>query len=182
MEVQSEDGGLDAPSPMEKFYHKLSMKYTAWKDATAPHTVPRWGSTAVCFLIYCIRVYNISGWYIVSYGLGIYMLNLGIGFLSPAADPAVEGILPTSESDEFRPFVRKLPEFKFWYSMTQGIVIAFGMTFFSLFNVPVFWPILVFYFFALFFMTMRRQIQHMIKHKYIPMTLGKPKFKGKDTE
>jgi hypothetical protein len=115
----------------------------------------------------------------VSYGLGIYMLNLGIGFLSPASDPASDAVqilysfcqmlpslvsslsaavilyfpcnfvglesgcisafvmcartescgvilhmtaqvLPTNESDEFRPFVRKLPEFKFWHSMTQG--------------------------------------------------------------
>ena len=29
-------------------------------------------------------------------------------------------VLPTSGNDEFRPFVRKLPEFKFWYSLTQG--------------------------------------------------------------
>jgi hypothetical protein len=33
----------------------------------------------------------INGWYIVTYGLGIYILNLGIGFLSPAADPATDG-------------------------------------------------------------------------------------------
>jgi hypothetical protein len=26
------------------------------------------------------------------------------------------------------------------------------------------------------------QIQHMIKYKYIPLTLGKPKFKGKEPE
>ena len=44
----------------------------------------------------------------------------------------------------------------FWL---QGIVTAFFMTFFSFFNIPVFWPILVCYFLALFIMTMRRQIQ-----------------------
>ena len=33
-----------------------------------------------------------NGWYIVSYGLGIYMLHLGIGFLSPASDPATEPV------------------------------------------------------------------------------------------
>lgn len=36
------------------------------------------------------------------------------------------------------------------------------------------------YFLALFIMTMRRQIQHMIKHNYVPISLGKPTFKGKD--
>ena len=134
-------------------------------------------------------------------------------------------ILPSSSSDEFKPFVRKLPEFKFWHSVclsistppspclshftlpfrvehrwkkgrwggeregereggrerdsklkpcmlsasnhswqtgvlndiilpprlppthyiqvTHGICTAFCMTFFSFFNIPVFWPILV---------------------------------------
>ena len=37
------------------------------------------------------------------------------------------------------------------------------MTFFSIFNIPVFWPILLLYFIALFFLTMKRQIKHMIK-------------------
>ena len=35
--------------------------------------------------IYLIRVYYINGWYIVTYGVGIYLLNNFIGFLSPQA-------------------------------------------------------------------------------------------------
>ena len=39
-----------------------------------------------------------TGWYIITYGLGIYVLNLLIGFLSPQADPESEGsMLPTSK-------------------------------------------------------------------------------------
>jgi len=179
--AMGDDGGLEETSPAEKFLHQLSMRYVTLKDSTAPFVKERWMGTAVLFLIYCIRVYMINGWYIVTYGLGIYILNLGIGFLSPAADPAADGsILPSSSSDEFKPFVRKLPEFKFWHSVTRGICTAFCMTFFSFFNIPVFWPILVCYFLALFIMTMRRQIQHMIKHNYVPISLGKPTFKGKD--
>ncbi|GJJ08467.1 retention in endoplasmic reticulum protein 1 [Clathrus columnatus] len=44
---------------------------------------------------------------------------------------------------------------------------------FEFFDIPVYWPILLCYFFALFFMTMRRQIQHMIKYKYIPFDIGR---------
>lgn len=51
--------------------------------------------------------------------------------------------------------------------------MAFIMTFFSLFDVPVFWPILLCYWIVLFVLTMRRQITHMIKYKYIPFNLGK---------
>lgn len=53
--------------------------------------------------------------YIVTYALGIYNLNLFLGFLTPQMDPEHEGpVLPSKSDEEFRPFVRKLPEFKFW--------------------------------------------------------------------
>lgn len=55
-------------------------------------------------------------------------------------------------------------------------MIAFAMTFFSVFDVPVFWPILLIYFFALFFLTMKRQIKHMIKYKYVPWSWGKKSY------
>lgn len=51
------------------------------------------------------------------------MLNLLIGFLSPKVDPDVDtsddgggSILPTRGDDEYRPFIRRLPEFKFWWA------------------------------------------------------------------
>ena len=49
-------------------------------------------------------------------------------------------------------------------------------SFIPFFDIPVFWPILVIYFFALCFMTMRRQIAHMIKFRYIPFNLGKKTY------
>ncbi|KAK8687397.1 hypothetical protein V6N13_086219 [Hibiscus sabdariffa] len=142
-----------------------------------------WIGTLVVVAIYCLRVYYVQGFYIVSYGLGIYLLNLLIGFLSPLVDPELEGsdgpVLPTKGSDEFKPFIRRLPEFKFWYTMTKAFCIAFLMTFFSIFDVPVFWPILLCYWGVLFVLTMRRQIGHMIKYKYIPFNIGKQKYTSK---
>ena len=38
---------------------------------------------------------------------------------------------------------------------------------------PVFWPILLMYWMVLLFVTMKRQIKHMIKYRYIPFSLGK---------
>lgn len=52
-------------------------------------------------------------------------------------------------------------------------MFGFVATFFPIFDVPVFWPILLLYFFVLLFVTMKRQIKHMIKHRYIPFTWGK---------
>ncbi|PVD36716.1 hypothetical protein C0Q70_03702 [Pomacea canaliculata] len=128
-----------------------------------------------------------EGWYIVTYALGIYLLNLFIAFLTPKIDPAMlddseeDGpSLPTRSNEEFRPFMRRLPEFKFWYSATKAVVIAMICTFFEALNIPVFWPILVMYFIILFTITMKRQIKHMIKYRYLPFSHGKARYKGKD--
>lgn len=97
----------------------------------------------------------------VCYTLGIYLLNQFLAFLQPKFDPSLtqdEGLedgeaLPTKADEEFRPFIRRLPEFKFWHSSTRAIGIAFFCTWWQLFNVPVFWPVLVVYFFVLFGLT-----------------------------
>jgi hypothetical protein len=63
------------------------------------------------------------------------------------------GGLPTKQDEEFRPFIRRLPEFKFWHSATRAIVIAITCTFFTFFDIPVFWPVLVVYWLILFTLT-----------------------------
>ena len=136
--------------------------------------------------------------------LGIYLLNLLLAFLQPKFDPSLEedlnadeieeggtsgesGLLPSQNDDEFRPFVRRLPEWNFWcanyvqilgngelmvsrfcvvprrptnrLSSTRAILIALVCSFFEAFDIPVYWPILLMYFIILFCLTMRRQIQ-----------------------
>lgn len=170
-------------SPVQQQAHEAWRLYQYYLDKTTPYAVYRWIGTLVIAAIYCLRVYYVQGFYIISYALGIYILNILIGFLSPLVDPELEPsdgpLLPTKGSDEFKPFIRRLPEFKFWYSMTKAFCIAFVMTFFSFFDVPVFWPILLCYWIVLFVLTMRRQITHMIKYKYIPFSIGKQKYGGK---
>ena len=78
-----------------------------------------------------------------------------------------------NDSDEFRPFIRRLPEFKFWLSATQAILLSLAASFVPVFDIPVYWPILVLYFFILFVLTMRRQIEHMIQYKYLPFDMGR---------
>uniref|UniRef100_A0A8C5PQ26 Protein RER1 n=1 Tax=Leptobrachium leishanense TaxID=445787 RepID=A0A8C5PQ26_9ANUR len=174
------------PSLVYRIYSQLGQIYQSWLDKSTPYIAVRWLMTLGMCLLYGIRVYILQGWYIVTYALGIFHLNLFIAFLSPKVDPSLmedsdEGpSLPTKQNEEFRPFIRRLTEFKFWHSATKGIVIAMCCTFFDFFNVPVFWPILVMYFIILFCITMKRQIKHMIKYRYIPFTHGKRKYRGKD--
>merc|ERR1712232_798340 len=138
----------------------------------------RWGVFCVLLMVYGLRVYLKQGFYVVTYGLGIYLLNLLINFLSPAVDPETEEgpVLPTKEQGEFRPFTRKLPEFKFWTGAVRAVAAGLVMTFFSLFDLPVFWPILLAYFILLLVLTMKDRIKHMIKHKYIPFSVGKQTY------
>ena len=91
-------------------------------DQSTPFILYRWLFCASLFLLYILRVWLLQGFYIVTYALGIYILNLIIGFLSPKIDPEFDidmendspSELPTKNDSEFRPFIRRLPEFKFW--------------------------------------------------------------------
>lgn len=120
------------------------------------------------------------GFYIVSYGLGIYLLNLLVDFLSPLDDPELAGgseaELPTRSDDEYRPFIRKLPEFSTWYRASKALTLGLVCTALPFLDIPVFYPILLIYFVMLFVGTLRQRLQHMIKHRYLPFSWGKPKF------
>lgn len=130
-----------------------------------------------------------------------------LAFLSPKIDPSNDaidnemedgsvGTLPTRQDEEFRPFIRRLPEFQFWYWATRAIFFSFVAAWIPFFDIPVFWPVLVTYWMVLFFLTsmlppgmlvalgnrmltrhvVRQQIQHMIKYRYVPFSFGKKKY------
>ena len=173
------------------FFQLVRRAIQYWLDKSTIHILPRWILSAVILALFFLRIYLIQGYFIVAYGLGIFLLNNFIAFLSPLDDPTDVGggrddglSLPSTskEGKEYRPFARRLPEFKFWMACTRGVVTALLMTFFSVFDVPVFWPILLMYFGVLFFMTMKRQILHMWKHKYVPISFGKSKYKDAGKE
>ncbi|PJF17778.1 hypothetical protein PSACC_02415 [Paramicrosporidium saccamoebae] len=173
------------PPPGSRDYHN---RYQYWVDRTTPHMVPRWITTCTLLLLFLLRIITYQGFYVIAYALGIYLLNTFLLFLSPRHDPAelsndtpLEAepslpSLPSRRDDEFRPFVRRLPEFRFWYNATWATVIGLGCTIFPALDLPVFWPILLFYFITLTVLTMRRQIAHMIKYKYVPFDIGKKQY------
>jgi len=162
----------------------LGMRYQKFIDDTTPHTMGRWIASAVCLLIYWLRIWSIGGFYIITYALGIYVLNILLAFLTPQIDPESEEaggapLLPTKNDDEFRPFISRLPEFKFWYALTRAFLVAILCTFVGFLDIPVFWPILLLYFIGLFVVTMKKQIRHMIQYRYVPFTTGKKQYRGK---
>ncbi|KAF7272024.1 hypothetical protein GWI33_015163 [Rhynchophorus ferrugineus] len=157
-------GSSGSKSKISQLCSRLSQWYQGVVDKTVPWRKARWLFAILLILGFMARIFIAQGWYIVTYALGIYHLNLFIAFLTPKIDPAMDfdaedngPELPTRANEEFRPFIRRLPEFKFWYSVTKSTVI-------------------VMYFITLFCVTMKRQIKHMIKYKYLPFTHGKPKY------
>lgn len=177
------DNSDTAISTFQKRWHLIQRRVQHLLDKSIPFTLYRWVSFAFFLFLFLLRILIAKGWYIVTYALGIYLLNLVLLFLSPRWDPALEEDqgddelkLPMKNDDEFRPFIRRLPEFKFWWNATKAVAIAIFCTFFDFFDIPVFWPILVIYFCVLVTLTMRKQIQHMIKYKYIPFNIGKRRY------
>ncbi|KAJ6495772.1 retrieval of early ER protein Rer1 [Mycena vitilis] len=182
---------MDQATPVEKLrgqFSTVQRQYQQLLDRWTPHTLNRWLATAGLLSLFLLRIVLSQGWYIVCYAHAIYLLNLLLAFLQPKFDPSLQedlladdaeegggetSPLPSSRDDEFRPFVRRLPEWQFWLSATRATAIALFCTTSEVFDVPVYWPILVVYFFVLFALTMRRQIQHMIKYKYVPFDIGR---------
>merc|ERR1712062_183949 len=159
------------PSVMTKCLKRI--KYESWphlfpclrSSRWIPHSTSRWVLTSVLIITFILRIIIKQGWYIVTYAWSIFLLNHLTAFLTSKIDPANANLetekdnglkLPIKQNDEFRPFIRHLPEFKFWYSVTTATLIAFGCTFFEILDIPVFWQILVIYFIVLFCITIRR--------------------------
>lgn len=188
-----------SPQPLYSgFFRTINQRYQFILDVSTPHWAARWAFSIILLLVFMARIVFAQGWYIICYGLSIYYLNLFIGFLSPKIDPAFQDgddfdfddpgdsdtgpMLPTRANDEFRPFIRRLPEFKFWLSASKATLISLFLTLFEIFDLPVFWPILLLYFILLFVTTMRQQIRHMIKYGYVPWDKGKKKYGARKEE
>ena len=103
-------------SAASKYVALINQRTQILLDKSAPYVAGRWVGWVVVLLIYTARVWFLHGFYIVTYGLAIYNLNLLLGFITPQIDPEQEEgpQLPTKHDQEFKPFVRRLQEFKFW--------------------------------------------------------------------
>ena len=160
---------------------KLSIYFNYIRDKLIIYKFYRWMVVLILTLVYIFRMIYTKGYYALTYCIGIHFLNSFMAFISPLDDPEDElpeesSHLPQTNSEEFRPFQRKLKEYNFWRVMFWTLLVAIICTFFEAFDLPVFWPLLLFYFVLIFILVMRRQIQHMIKYKYLPWDTGKKTY------
>lgn len=170
---------------MEKL-SEVTRFYQFYLDKVTPHIKERWIAFAILQVVFFLRIIWGQGWYAICYSFYIFWLNQFLAFLTPKFDLTLQqdeanetleaGGAPSEQSEEFRPFIRRLPEFKFWFNVMRGSIVAVLLTLTRITDIPVYWPILLVYFILLFSLTMRRQIQHMIKYRYIPLDIGKKKY------
>ena len=127
---------------------------------TAQYVKARW---LVFFLLlgwhlyYNLFVYQ--GFHIILYGLGIHLLHQGAQFWNPInemhssrslGDNDDEGSRTTATARSLAPSIssprrKRLPEYIIWFSCSRGLAINFVLTRFRIFDIPVFWPILLGY-------------------------------------
>jgi hypothetical protein len=177
----------DAPTKMATLQHRLKQRLQVFEDKVVPQRLARWIAFALMIVLFMFRIISYGGFFVVAYAMGIHLLYLLVTFLTPLSDPegsseadADGAALPSATGDEFKPYVPKMQEYKVWRSMTKVVAICSFLTLFDLFDIPVFWPILVIYFILLFVTQMAGRIQHMLKHKYVPWNSKKPRYVSKD--
>ena len=165
----------------KSFCEKLSIYFNYIRDKIIIYRFQRWIVVLILTVVYLFRMFYTKGYYALTYCIGIHFLNSFMAFISPLDDPEDDlpeesSHLPQTNSEEFRPFQRKLKEYNFWRVMFWTLLVAIICTFFEAFDLPVFWPLLLFYFVLIFILVMRRQILHMIKYKYLPWDTGKKTY------
>ena len=64
--------------------HSLNTRlYTYYIEKTIGYALHRWIVWVLCIALLIRRIIHVQGFYLVAYTLGLYILNLFLGFLSP---------------------------------------------------------------------------------------------------
>lgn len=83
-------GARSSHNAVRMFFVRASQTHQALLDRCTPHVKARWAFAVGLIVVFLLRVLLSHGWYIITYGLGIYHLNLFIAFLTPKMDPAMD--------------------------------------------------------------------------------------------
>lgn len=157
-------------------------------DLLSPYMVERWVSTGVLFLLYALYVLVSGTHHLIAYCVAVYLVHGFILFATPKdeniPDPFdeydnqdVEVYNPEQSSNNLRPFVRNLSEYKFWFFCTSLIACSFFLSLFRFTNIPVYSRILVIYFLFMIVVTAVKLRNHAVKYNYNPFSSYKSFFR-----
>lgn len=157
---------------------EVTMKLGSIILRTKPYVLYRWLLFSLLAAAFLARMIHRSRYYTIGYIAGLYFINCLVLFVSPKFDADLYGkdTLPTVGDGDYRPFVRKLPEFLFWRRAVMCITSAHIATFFPFLDPPVYGPLLLIYLVVIILLNFRARVAHMIRNRYLPFNLGKPKY------
>jgi hypothetical protein len=142
--------------------HRFTIQYIL--DRLVNHVIIRWSIYSVLMTVYYLRVFFIQkGYYLATYFLAVSTVSLLVRFITPEDPDEVSDILgemilpgispaaphstPSSiVDDEFRPFMRSLPEFQFWQKAVLYVLIGHIVVSFRIFKITTHPIILIMYF------------------------------------
>lgn len=149
-------------------------------DRLVTHPRRRWLFFFGVFLAFAARMVLLDGYYAAMYLFAFYAVQNVIQYLTPNNLPTIqeeeemgqvvydipETVQVTRNEDASKPIIRKLGEFKLWKKLTAAALICLGASFVPALDIPVFWPILLFYFVFVVISVVARQYQHMKRYGY----------------
>lgn len=150
-------------------------------DTLSPRVYPRWMFALIILITYLRRVFGLKSHIVITYIAGVYLLHSFVLFVTPKdsniPDPFEndedESYNPKNIDNDFRPYVRKLPELLFWQSCVQIMLFAYFLTFFPFTDIPVHTPILIAYSVFIVIFTAYKLWNHSKKFKYKIFSLTK---------
>ena len=88
---------------------QLWQRYNRSLDWLTPHALARWLGLLVLLALYGTRVWFLQGFYIVTYALGIFLLNNLIGFVTPQVRRPLGGVAAPPFAPRRCPLRPRLP-------------------------------------------------------------------------
>lgn len=138
----------------------------------------RWLFFYFALVVFLLRMLLLQGYYAIAYLLAFTYLQNLILYLTPQEIPTIDeegeedvfdipnSLSLSQNSEDSKPIIRKLSEFHLWKKLTLFTLIAVLSTFFEFLDLPVFWPLLLFYFVFASLNVGVRQYKHMKKYGY----------------
>merc|ERR1711915_480593 len=174
---------LSGPTPSSyRFFKSQLHKY---RGLAATHPKLRWGAF-LALTVVCIYRCVVHQYYAALYFHSIFLMASLFMRMTPFGVPNVmdmnnsefNNMLPIRSNQE-KAFDAKLPEFEFWEKVTISTILTILATFFSIFKIAVYWPILAIYVVFLFVVFSFKHYKHMKLHNYNPFQ-GNEKKKSTD--
>lgn len=154
-------------------------------DKLSPRIGLRWTIFGLVLFIYALKVLVAGTHHLISYCVGVYLFHGLVLFATPKDESIPDPFEVDEEFEEnpqynidradsnLRPFIRNMPEYAFWTHCMSVVLVSFVLTLTKFTDIPVYTPILVFYFIFMALATVIKLWQHSKKYNYSPFFQGK---------